>query len=297
MALASHAAASWIRAIGTELTPEAMQASSAVFRDEHEMEPYRDVDVVRDLKYGPDERNRLDLFTTAKEGERRPVLVFVHGGGFVQGDKHTPGTPYNDNVALFAARNFMVGVNMTYRLAPAHKYPSGPEDMRDAVKFLHREIGKYGGDPDRIFLMGTSAGASHVAAYIASAAHHAGPDTGLAGAILLSGIYDILAVDNPRHALYYGEDKSLYESRCSLKGLVETRLPVMHVLAEHDPDAFVAQAMKVVNMTLERTGRMPHFVHLIGHNHLTASQHLNTRDDRLGQEIVDFVAETAPRKD
>ena len=55
----------------------------------------------------------------------RPVLVFVHGGGFTGGNKSTPGSPFYDNVPLWAARNGLVGVNITYRLAPQHPWPAG----------------------------------------------------------------------------------------------------------------------------------------------------------------------------
>ena len=58
-----------------------------------------DIAVQRDLKYGSDARQRLDVFTPASGFQpQRPVLVFVHGGGFVAGDKQMPGTPFYDNI-------------------------------------------------------------------------------------------------------------------------------------------------------------------------------------------------------
>src|SRR5262249_6108936 len=85
-----------------------------------ESEPYAGVTVARDINYGPDSRNLVDVFAPAEPGAPRPVLLFVHGGGFTAGGRRTPGSPFYDNIMLFAVRNGMIGVNMTYRLAPQH---------------------------------------------------------------------------------------------------------------------------------------------------------------------------------
>ena len=84
-----------------------------------EKEPYQGIKVVRDIKYGPDDRNALDVFVPEQGGAaQRPVLMFVHGGAFIGGNRRGPGSPFYDNIMLLAARNGMVGVNTTYRLAP-----------------------------------------------------------------------------------------------------------------------------------------------------------------------------------
>src|SRR5262249_51584032 len=85
-------------------------------------EPYAGVKVARDIKYGTHERHLLDVFVPeTAAASPRPVLVFVHGGGFVGGGRRSPpGAPFYDNIMLFAAHNGLVGVNATYRLAPQH---------------------------------------------------------------------------------------------------------------------------------------------------------------------------------
>ena len=97
----------------------------------------------------------------------RPVFMFVHGGGFVRGNKRAPGSPFYDNIMLWATRNGMVGVNMTYRLAPhTVALPAGQEDLAMAVRWAADNAAAHGGDPNRIYLMGHSAGATHVAIYV-----------------------------------------------------------------------------------------------------------------------------------
>jgi triacylglycerol lipase len=110
----------------------------------------------------------------------------VHGGGFARGSKHTDGTPFYDNIGVWAAAYGLVGVTMNYRLAPDSTWPSGIEDVAAAVKWLQANAARYGGDPKRIFLWGHSAGAAHVGDYLADAATQ-GRDPGVAGAILTSG--------------------------------------------------------------------------------------------------------------
>jgi hypothetical protein len=87
--------------------------------------------------------------------------VFVHGGGFVAGDKAYPGAPAYDLVGAWAVRHGWVGVNITYRYAPEVKWPAGAEDVAAAVAWIRENIAAYGGDPGRIVVMGNSAGAVH----------------------------------------------------------------------------------------------------------------------------------------
>src|SRR5215475_1893169 len=119
-----------LRAIGTAITPESITGSAALVAPLHARIDNSDVKVTRDLRYGPADRNRLDVFEPAAEpSAKRPVLVFVHGGGFIMGDKTAPNTPFYDNIGFWAVHNGMVGVNITYRLAPEHKWPTGSDDV------------------------------------------------------------------------------------------------------------------------------------------------------------------------
>jgi acetyl esterase/lipase len=158
--------ASAIAALGAVITPELVDATQRLYAPLHTSGGPAGLAVTRDLTYGPDERNRLDVFTTDASGAR-PVLVSIHGGGFVRGDKSLPGTPYYDNVGRWAATNGFVGVTMTYRFAPAHTYPACAVDIANAMRWLHANVARFGGDPHAIVLVGQSAGAAHAAMYAA----------------------------------------------------------------------------------------------------------------------------------
>ncbi len=120
-----------------------------------EKEPYRGIKVERDIKYGPAERNLLDVFTPATDSNAQPVLIFIHGGAFATEDKHNAGSPFYDNIALWAARHGFIGVTMNYRLVPQSPWPAGAEDIALAVKWVADNIGSRGGDGSRTYLLVT----------------------------------------------------------------------------------------------------------------------------------------------
>ncbi|HTV50694.1 MAG TPA: alpha/beta hydrolase [Steroidobacteraceae bacterium] len=284
-----------VRALGTEISPQSIEGTAALYAPFHEREPYRAVQLSRDVRYGPHERHRLDAFVpAAADAAARPILLYVHGGGFVGGDKRTPGTPYQDNVALWAVRHGLIGINMTYRLAPQFAWPAGAQDVAAALAFVRAEAARFGGDPQRIVLLGTSAGAVHVASYLAHREFHPPAGPGVAAAGLLSGIYDLpSAPRNPMHDAYFGTDPATYVAASTLPGLLETRVPLLFVLTEMDPQFFQQQGLAVVNAWVARHGRWPRFVYLPGHNHLSSTMHLNSPDRVLGDYLLDLIR-TAP---
>jgi triacylglycerol lipase len=277
-----------LAAIGRVIDPP---ATTALYAPLHGPTPGPGVRVERDVQYGPADRNRLDIFAVDPAGATaKPVLMFVHGGGFVGGDKQVPDTPFHDNIGTWAARHGIVGVTMTYRLAPQAPWPAGPEDVAAAVRRVRENISAHGGDPARLYLMGHSAGATHVATYVGQPKFH-GPDgPGLAGLILSSGIYDLttFALTDPRYRAYFGEDESLYAARSALPGLVQGAVPLMVIHAELDPPPFVQQA-ETIRDALTRAGKAPRFLRLAGHNHLSGTCSIGTADASLSGPILDFV--------
>jgi acetyl esterase/lipase len=277
-----------VAAIGDVVGPEQAAASRELFAPLHEAPPYAGVAVARDAAYGRHERHRLDVFSPAGARDL-PVVVFVHGGGFVAGDKSVEGTPYHDNVGLWAARAGMVGVTMNYRLAPEHRWPSGAEDVGAAVAWLVANVEARGGDPSRIVLMGSSAGATHVAGYAAMADRH----PAVRGVVLLSGAYDLPRFDRSLLEPYFGDDPTTLETASPLPGLLASGLPILFAVAEHDPPISHHQAAALFDALYERDGRVPPLAYLPGHNHFTEVLHLNAVDDVLGRQIAAFVAEHA----
>jgi acetyl esterase/lipase len=254
-------------------------------------EPYFGVRIERDLPYGPAERNRLDVFMPQNVTSGRPVLIFVHGGAFIGGDKRRlPDSPFYDNIMLWAVKNGFIGVNINYRLAPQSPWPAGAEDVASAVQWVSKEIGERGGDPSRIYLMGHSAGAFHVANYASHPEFYKVKNGGVKGAIMVSATYDLTtgAVGEPERA-YYGDDASRYASRSSLPGLLKTDIALMAVSSELDLPVFVKQLEVFKEATCKRASGCARTVMLPQHSHMSEVYSINTDDTRLTDQILEFV--------
>ncbi len=286
-----------IAALGVGLSPQLLQGSMDCYADLHASKPRSRATVQRDCAYGPDGRHRLDLFVPhGNAATKRPVLIFVHGGGFVSGDKRRPDTPYYDNIGYWAAARDFIGVTMTYRLAPQHTWPAGAEDVGRAVEWVAQHIEAFGGDVSGVFLMGQSAGAVHVANYLSDVRFHRSAGRALAGALLISGVYDVASADrNPFQKAYYGEDDSRWGQYSSLPGLISTDLPLLATVSELDPPDFQRQAASFVMGRLARTGEYPRMLYLQGHNHLTSVLQIGTSEDSLGPQIEHFIGAVCAR--
>lgn len=112
----------------------------------------------RDLAYGPDPKQRLDLSVPA--AKEFPTVIFFHGGSLTSGDKADE--DYRDVCAPFPGAGIACA-NVNYRLAPEHAWPAQAEDVAAAVAWVRANIGGRGGDPRKIFLFGHSSGATLVA--------------------------------------------------------------------------------------------------------------------------------------
>jgi len=181
-------------------------------------------------------------------------------------------------------------VTITYRLAPAHRFPSGPEDLGLLVGWLKANIAQYGGDPDKIVLSGQSAGASHVAGYVAHKAHHAVEGGGIAGAILMSGVYDTLSSEaNPFNTAYYGEDRKAWGPASSMAGLLNTTIPLMLTISEFDAEDFQKQAAQFVGAWGVAHAGYPEMHYLAGHNHLSPAQSIGSEVREIERMVAGFV--------
>ncbi|MFO1066328.1 MAG: alpha/beta hydrolase [Pirellulales bacterium] len=115
-----------------------------------------------DIAYGKHEQQRLDVYRAqnVKATESSPVVIWVHGGGWRNGDKD------NRSGSMLCRTWTTVGlvvVNLNYRLTPEVQHPAHIEDVAAGIAWVHQNISKYGGDTGRIFLLGHSAGAHLVA--------------------------------------------------------------------------------------------------------------------------------------
>jgi acetyl esterase/lipase len=263
-----------------------------LYRPLLERAPKAGVSVTREVPYAAHARQRLDVFRP--EGARdADVVVFVHGGAFVRGDKRATPEIY-DNVLYWFARQGCVGFNIEYRLAPESQYPGGATDVALAVAWVRAHAREHGGNPARIFLFGHSAGATHAAAYACDPAVRPAEGHGLAGLVLVSGRLRADArPDNPNAAgvrAYFGEDESLYEIRSPVTHAHNLDVPVFIGVAEYENPLLDLYGAEFLHRVGAARARAPRFMRLPDHNHISIVAHFNTEEETLGREMLEFFA-------
>jgi len=262
--------------------------------------PKDGVTVTKELAYGPHARHRLDVYQPDGAGDTTPVIAFIHGGGYVGGSRDLNDEVYS-NIPTYFARHGMLGINATYRLAPESMWPSGAEDMRALVSWIRQHAADYGGDPTQVFLMGHSAGATHVASYAFDPRFQPADGHGLSGIVLISGRYRVYAdPDDPSLNTirsYFGTDPTRYESHSVLTHVPNSDVGSLLVISEYDQRNLVGTTTELFTALCERDdGRCPRLIQLKYHNHLSEVLHVNTEDDQLGREVLEFIHEGAARQ-
>ncbi len=269
-----------------------------LFRPLLEAAPKDGIAIERDVAYGPDRRHRLDIFRPEPKGDPAaprapvPIVIFVHGGSYVSGDKNAFETMYA-NVGIWFARQGVVAVTANYRLAPHFTWPAGSEDVGAMVAWARANAARYGGDPAKIYLVGHSAGATHVAGYVFEKSLQPAAGSGVAGAVLISGRYRLVDVAKDPNArnieAYFGTDAALYAARSPLTHIGEATLPVFVVIAEHENPSLDLRGAELFDALCQRRGACPPFLRLARHNHMSEIGAFNTPDEQLGKAIIAFM--------
>jgi len=257
--------------------------------------------VQRDIAYGDDERHRLDVYLPVDAGARgpAPVVIFLHGGGFIRGDKADRAP-----VGHYFSRHGVLAIVPNYRLGPRHRWPAGAEDVASALSWARAHVAGYGGDPEHIVLAGESAGAAHIAAATLVRRFHPAEGLRIAGAWLASGVYNAelellarrqlnIATPDPRNEPYFGTDFAAYRAMSTVELIDAAPFPLAISYAELDPIQMQAQAGELFARLVTRHGFTPRICVVANHNHLSQVYAINTGDEALSRPMLDFVRNPA----
>ncbi|NUU04123.1 alpha/beta hydrolase [Herbaspirillum robiniae] len=271
------------------------QAVVDIYSPLHAAQAADDVIVTRDIAYGEHERQRLDLYLPrGQAGQPRPIVMFVHGGAFLRGNMNANAQIYG-NVLYYFARRGMIGINVEYRLAPQAPYPAGSLDVAAAVAWAREHAHEYGGDAQRLILIGHSAGGAHAAAYVADPAlrEQRKQGHGVAALVLISArLRADVHADNPNAAgvrAYWGEDAAQHEARSPVTYAANIDVPLMIAVAEHENPYLDVYGAELFWRVAQARAQAPRFVQVRHHNHTSIVAHMGTEDDMLGQQILDFI--------
>jgi acetyl esterase/lipase len=252
------------------------------------------------IVYGPHPRQMFDLFSPASPSATPlPLVVFVHGGAFVEGERNRTPQIYS-NVLHYFARHGIAGINMGYRLAPECRYPGASEDIAAVIHWARDHATELRIDASRIFLMGHSAGGAHTASYAYDRRIHGPLGPGLAGLIIVSGrVRAEISSENPnaaKVAAYYGKDPAFLEQSSPVSHVDATSVPTFIGMAEFENPLIDLYCMELAHRLAIAKRCAPPVVWLRGHNHTSSVAHINTSEDLLGRAIRDFMRQP-PRID
>ena len=273
-----------VRALGARFDADVAAATRAMYR------PHLDLSVAGeervDVAYGPNVRHRLDVYMPT--GAPRAVVVFVHGGGYVAGDKNGDGAFYV-NVGRWLARNDCIGVLPNYRLAPGDPWPAGTRDVQSVMRWVQTNRADLGAAACPVVVWGQSAGASHVASWHfddTARADDAAPADAL---LLMSGFYAPEAPLPPGPRAYFGDDAALYPERAPLTHVRPTTLPLLLAVAELDPGWMAQHTFALARSLAVCNGRPPAFNTFYGHNHVSTVQSLGSPQNDSATAVLGFL--------
>lgn len=149
---------------------------------------YAEVKVTQNIKYGSDEAQIIDVYQPDgfQQGNKYPVVIWIHGGGWRNGSMHD--SIYRDIMTTWAKQGIVV-VGIDYRLSPKYMHPIHVQDVATGISWVYRNIDSFGGDINRISLMGHSAGA-HLVALVATNPNYLGA-YGLSPGKILANVFAI----------------------------------------------------------------------------------------------------------
>ena len=225
------------------------------------------------LRYGPAERNRIDYFAGRRLG---PVLVFIHGGYWQMRAKET--------FSFLASGPLAHGIHVAfvgYTLAPQKRLTEIVVEIRDAIAWLAGQVAAFGGDPDRLYVSGWSAGGHLTAMCIAEPA--------VRGGLAISGIYDL----EPIRLCYLndalGLDADEARRNSPLLHLPQRTVPLVLACGEGELPELRRQSREYA-ATRGRAGLPGRLLSLTGHNHFTILEELADPAGALTACLQELVA-------
>ena len=252
-----------------------------------------------DVPYGDDFYHKIDIFLPEQEGlNGLPVFMFFHGGAWRHGFKEWEGfiaPNITDLPAIFISGN--------YRLSPESKWPAQINDVADAVAWVFNNIDKYGGDPNRIFVGGHSAG-GHLTSLLTLKPQYLTarglPEDVITACLPMSAVFDVRLADVEPGGTREKVSLILLENRADdldaspVEHTAGNVTPFFIAWGEHDTDDIKNDA---ANMTagLEKSTGLVETGILPGVDHFEANEACKDRDCLYIQKARDWMTNPPAR--
>ena len=241
-------------------------------------------------------KHRLDLYVP-KDCEDFPVLFFVHGGAWRHGDKSSF-LGFYGLLASSWARHGIGVVVPNYRLSPGVSHPEHIKDVARAFAWTHRNISKYGGRADEVFVSGHSAG-GHLVALLATDESYLKAQgltlKAIRGAIPLSGVYRIAAGSHMYDAMF-GEDRQVRGQASPICHACSEAPPFLIIYADQDLVMCNKNCAEDFCAALHEHKANAKSLEVPDRNHVTLLMKAAADADPVNKAVRDFVAEHTREK-
>jgi acetyl esterase/lipase len=261
-------------------------------------QPAEAIRCLRDLPYQADgqtdyqrQRCKLDLYLPAN-GESFETIIWFHGGGLKSGDK-------TSDIAVAVAERFasegIAVAAVNYRLNPQVHYPAYIEDAAAAFAFVHREILKYGGSPDRILISGHSAGGYLTAMlglddrYLAR--HNLKPSD-IAGLMPVSG--QMVTHSTVREERGIDSTRPIIDDAAPAYHVHPRAPPFLNIVGSQDLPARAEENRYFVAAMKAAGHQDVTYMEVAGRDHSTIANRIAQSDDAVAKAMIDFINRRRP---
>ena len=261
----------------------------------------------KDIAFGPDPKQKLNVYTAAAGAAPRKVLVFFPGGQGVKQMEGPEGVPFYDNIGAWGAKQGFVVVVAQYRTGGGAGWDAGAKDIALALAWVKANIAAKGGDPNLVVLWGQSNGATQLATWLGHPDLR-GPAAGsVKGAILMSGGFNILPIKLKSPPAKFVRDPApagaappapppapppidpaVMLQRSNLEGIKATTFPILLLASELDPEERV-ETVEIMTDEMTRAGHPPVHEIIPGHSHISEVNSFDTADHSASHPVLEFV--------
>ena len=269
------------------MSPPAEEYSATAFRRSEEAKAT--ARCILDVAYGPEDDQDIDIYLPDDTSATNvPVFMFIHGGAWTHGYKEWLG---------FMAPSFTtmpaIFISVAYRLAPDAKFPLPVEDCRNALKWVYENISEHGGDRDRIFVGGHSAG-GHLSAMLTlglDALEASGmPRDVVKACFQVSGVFDLTGRNEERLGPMLNDLSDAPAASPVL--LVEgNRVPFLLAIGENDQPDLIPQCHDMAEALRKQPGAVE-VMEMPGEDHFEISLRGGDPDGPWVTKVREWITNT-----